>query len=543
MTLLPFLIVTVGGAVAVLFVRGGERLATAIGMLALLVASLAALAIIPDEVVELGGSGLVTTAYARLFLALGAVVGLGSAVIGAAAGSRRDATAVTLAVLGTSAVALALPDPRMAVLAATAGGVFGALLCITPLGGRVGTAVGARAVRATIIAGVLAIAATAWIGRDLSELVAQPVVFGLAYLAMAVAVAIRFGAIPVHAWAARLTDAVPESSLPLITAWGPAALAVVALAWVDGSIAPLLVDVEPARAVVIAVALLTLVLAWVAAWIQDDLEHIVGYAIIGDAAIILLAVAALDPDVWAPARTWILAFVVSRSAFAGWAAAIRATYFTGRLQDLRGWAIRSPLLGIALILVVLASIGLPGLAAFEARGTVIGLVLDGPLAAVAWVGALAPLAYYARLLVVGLQRPDPGRHGVLLRPRLQPIALTDLRRWAAMLWADNRAWVASASATGLAVVALLVAVGFGGVPQAAAGLPPSLDGVSGPQQPGPATPTPGPTEAPTGAPPATEEPSFQPVPTPPASSPPASALPASSAPASPAGASAAPSGS
>jgi formate hydrogenlyase subunit 3/multisubunit Na+/H+ antiporter MnhD subunit len=512
MTLLPFLIVTVGGAVAVLFVRGGERLASVIGLLALLAALVAAMAIEPGQVVEIGGSGLVTTAYLRQFLVLGALVGIGLAIVGAAAGSRRDATAVTLAVLGTAALALSLPDAGMAVLAATAGGVFGALLCIAPLGGRVGAAVGARAVRATIVAGVLAMAATAWIGRDLSDLAAQPSVFGLAYLAMALAVAIRFGAIPVHAWAARLADAVPESALPLVTAWAPATLAVVAIAWTDASIAPLLVDVEAARAVVIAIALLTLVLAWVAAWIQEDIEHIVGYSIIGDAAIVLLAVAALDPEVWTPARTWILAFVVSRSALAGWAAATRATFFTGRVPDLRGWVRRSPLLGVAFVLVVIASIGFPGLAAFDARGLVIGLALDGPLAAVAWVGALAPIAYYGRLFLVGIQRPEPGRPRPRLGPRLSPVSLTDLRRWAAMLWSDNRAWVGTMAATGLAVLAVLVAAGVGGGPEAASGLPPTLDGTVEPSQPGPATPTPAPTVEPGVDP--TDEPSFQPIPTP-----------------------------
>ena len=73
----------------------------------------------------------------------------------------------------------------------------------------------------SIVAGALAIAATAWFGRDLSELAAQPVVFGLAYLAFAVAVAMRFGAIPFHLWAARLTDVVPETALPILTALAP----------------------------------------------------------------------------------------------------------------------------------------------------------------------------------------------------------------------------------------------------------------------------------------------------------------------------------
>ena len=73
--------------------------------------------------------------------------------------------------------------------------------------------------------GHLAIAATAWFGRDLSQLAAQPVVFGLAYLAFAIAVAIRFGAIPFHLWAARLADAAPETTLPILTALAPAAFA------------------------------------------------------------------------------------------------------------------------------------------------------------------------------------------------------------------------------------------------------------------------------------------------------------------------------
>ena len=179
--------------------------------------------------------------------------------------------------------------------------------------------------RATVVAGTMAIAATAWMGRDLSELAAQPVVFGLAYLAVAMAVAIRFGAIPFHGWAARLTDTTPETTLPLVTASAPAAFAVVALAWADTSIAPLLVDLDTVRAVVLVVAIASIVLAAIAAWIQDDIEHVVGYSIIGDAGVVLLAVAALDPEAWAPARTWILAFVVARSAFAGWAAAMWST--------------------------------------------------------------------------------------------------------------------------------------------------------------------------------------------------------------------------
>ena len=480
MSLLPFALVTSVGAVLALLLRRNDRVAVTIAIVSLVGAIVTALAIRPGQSVVIGGAGVATTEYLRLFLVLGASVGLLLAVVGQAVGSHRDAPAITLGVLATSAFALSLPDARLAVLAATAGGGFGALVTLVPIGGRGGATVGTRVLRATVVAGTMAIAATAWIGRDLTDLAAQPVVFGLAYLAFALAVAVRFGAIPAHGWAARLTDTVPESTLPLVTAWAPAAFAIVALAWTDASIAPLLVDLDSVRLVVLAIAIASIVLASVAAFIQDDIEHVVGYAIIGDAGVVLLAIAALDPAAWAPARTWILAFVVARSAFAAWAAATRATFFTGKVDDLRGWAIRSPALGVILALVVLASVGVPGLAAFDARGVIVGLAVDGPLAALVVLGTLSPLAYYGRLILVGVSRPDAradrgsgGRFG--WRPAVAPLDLTDLRGWLARTWSDNVTATATGGAALLAVLALAVSAGAFGGPTAAAGLPPTTD--------------------------------------------------------------------
>ena len=478
MSLLPFLLVTSLGAVLALLLRRIERVATAIALISLFGALVTAMAIRPGQGVAIGGAGIATTEYLRLFLTLGAAAGLLLAIVGQAVGSRRDAPAVTLGVLATSALALSLPDPRLAILAATAGGGFGALVTLVPIGGRGGSTVGTRVLRATVVSGTMAIAATAWIGRDLSDLVAQPVVFGLAYLAFAIAVAIRFGSIPFHGWAARLTDTVPESTLPLVTAWAPAAFAIVALAWADASIAPLGVDVDldAVRLVVLMIAFASIVLASVAALIQDDIEHVVGYAIIGDSGVVLLAVAALDPAAWAPARTWILAFVVARSAFAAWAAATRTTFYTGRVADLRGWAIRSPALAVVLGLVILASIGIPGLAAFEARGAIVNVAIDGPLGLLILLGTLSPLAYYGRLLLVGVARPDaPGARSDAWRPKVSPVDLTDIRTWLSRTWSDNLTVTATGGAALLAVMALAVSAGAFGASQAAAGLPPTLE--------------------------------------------------------------------
>jgi multicomponent Na+:H+ antiporter subunit D len=524
MSLLPFLLVTGLGAIAALSLRGRERAATGVGIAALFAAVIAALSIQPGQSLTFASGGIATTEYLRIFLALAAVVCLLLAIVGAATGVERDGTAVALGILVTSALALSIPDARVAVLAATAGGAFGALVALTPGGGRPGATVGTRVLRATAVAGTMAIAATAWIGRDLSELAAQPIVFGLAYLAFALAVAIRFGAIPFHTWAAKLTDAVPETSLPLVTAIAPAALAIVALAWADASVAPLALDLGSVQLVVLAVAIASIVLASLAAWIQDDVEHVVGYAIVGDAGVVMLAIAALDPEAWAPARTWILAFIVTRSAFAAWAAATRATFGTGRLSELRGWAIRAPILAVVLGVVVLASIGLPPMAAAQARGTLIDLVFDGPLAFVVLIGALSPIVYYGRLFAIGVG--GRGATRVPWRPVVSGVDLTHLRAWLARTWSDNRLLSATGGAALLALLALVVSAGAFGGPGAAAGLPPVMGGSvesfapggspapEASEPPASSEPEPSASATPAGETPAAESPAASPSPAP-----------------------------
>ncbi len=505
MSLAIYLVVTFGFATGAWATRGRATPSSVVGIGGLLVATIAAIAIDPAEAVAMGGGELATTAYLRLFLILGSAVGMGLAITGLAGGTHRDLPAVTLAILGFGALTLGLADPRTAVLAGTAGGLCGALLAVGPGGDRAGATVGIRDLRAVAVAGTLAAVATAWIGRDLQQLDAPPIVFGLAYLAVAVAVAIRFGAIPFHVWAARLTEAVPETGLPVVTVLAAAPFAIVGLGWADSSIAPLLVDLGAERGVILAIAVASIVLAALAALVQDDVEHVVAYSIVGDAGVALLALVALDPDAWGPARTWILALVVARSAFAAWAGGLRAVFRTGRIVELRGWIVRSPLLALAFGLIVIASIGFPGMAAFEARSSLAALAVDGPLAMLVVIGTLVPVAYYGRLLSVGLGRPDgPLEPEIGWRPRVGRLDLTALGGWWGTTWDTNRAFTGAMVATLLGLLALATSAGAFGGPEAAAGLAP-----------GGAVPIT--TAAPSGSAPPTlpqpsDEPSFQPLP-------------------------------
>ena len=463
MTVVPFVVVALAAAALALVLRARPALALAIGLLGLVACLVLAVLVDPGQMLPIAGGGLATTEFTRRFLIVSSIVASLLAVGGLAGGSRRDAPAVSLAILGTAGLTIALVDPRAAVLVATAGGLAGVLVTLVPGGARAGATVGIREARAVIVAGALAIAATAWFGRDLRELTALPVVFGLAYLAMAVAVAMRFGAIPFHLWAARLADAVPETSLPMLTAVAPASLAVVALAWVDVNVMPRMVDLAPERLIVLAIAVATIVLAAIAAFVQDDLEHVVGYAIVSDAGVIVLALAVLEPGGGAAAHTWILAFIAGRAAFAAWAAGIRAGFWTGRVGDLRGWARRSPVLAIAFVVIAVAGIGFPGLAAYDARTQLVDLAIQSPLSTVVLVATLAPIAYYARLFVIGVAAPDHVlEHPDAWRPRIGAIGGIGLRTWLATAWDANRSFTTTVVAAVLAVVALAAAAGLFG---------------------------------------------------------------------------------
>jgi formate hydrogenlyase subunit 3/multisubunit Na+/H+ antiporter MnhD subunit len=469
MSLAVYLAVTFGFAAGGWLTRGRGAFGTAIGIGGLFAAFVAATAINPDEILRIGEGGLASTAYVRLFLIIGSLVGLGLAIADQAAGARRDLATVTLATLGMATLTLSLTDPRAAVIAGTAGGLCGALLTIAPGGDRAGAAIGIRDLRAVVIAGTMAVAATAWLGRDLGQLDAPPVVFGLAYLAVALAVAIRFGAIPFHLWVSRLTDAVPDAGLPIVTVLAAAPFAVVGLAWVDASVAPLLVDLGTERGIVLAIAVASIVLAAIAALVQDELEHVVGYSIVGDAGVALLAFVALDPTAWGAARTWILTLVVTRSAFAAWAAAVRIGFGTGRIAGLRGWLAGSPVLGVAFGLIVIASLGFPGLAAFEARSTLVNAAVDGPFAMALLIGTLAPIAYYGRLLSVGLARPDGAMDRTAWRPRWTPVNLNAPVEWWRTTRDSNRIFSGSLVAAVLGLLALSTAAGAFGASNAAAG--------------------------------------------------------------------------
>lgn len=500
MSLLPFLAVTFGGAAGALITRSYRRLSLAVGLLGLIAATIAALAIVPGDRIAIGPGRLEATEFGRLFLALGCSTGSVIAVVGLATAWQRDLPAALLGGFGALGLALSIGDPIVALMAILAGSLVGSLVTLVRPTSARNVQVATREFRAIAVSGALALVGMAWIARPLGPLSEEPTVFGLAYLAVVLATAIRFGAIPFHRWAARLADSAPEIALPLLLAWAPAGFAVVALAWTDRSIAPLLLPLQVERATVLAIGVATIVLGAAAAWLQDDLEHVVGYSIVQDAGFVILGLAILDPVAWQPTRTWILVFVVAKTAFAAWAMSVRTRFGSRRIADLGGWVRRSPGLAAALVIIMVATLGVPGLIAWQVRARLVELSLvDGPLRIVVMLGGLASLAYYGRLLVTGLRQPSalvaaapserPRRSGVattsvagpaaapggiasevdpLLTPRALPAPIARLESRVVASWTANRAPIASVGVLVLALTALAVAAGSLGGPAAAA---------------------------------------------------------------------------
>jgi NADH:ubiquinone oxidoreductase subunit 2 (subunit N) len=405
MTVVPFLIVGSAAGALSLLMRWHRAWSTTIALAGLLAMAVAGASIASTSSIEIGGGRLVGSEWLRLYAVLGSVVGLGLVLVDVTALHEPDAPGVIVLGLAAAVLALSAVEPGTAVIAATGGGLVG-ILVAAPVGAAARAAfVGTRELRALAVAGALAIVATAWMARPLGDVGNTPALFGIAYLAFGVAVAVRFGAIPFHVWAARVADAAPGVALPLLMAWGPAAFAAVALVWVDHSVAPLVVPLSAERTTIAAVGIASVLLGLVAAWVQDDLEHVVGYTIVADAGFVVLGLAVLDPAIWEPTRTWLLLFVVTRSALAAWAVAIHGGFGTRRIPELAGWARRAPLLAVALALIAVAGIGWPGLAVWDARFSIANLALPQPLAALVALAPVAALMIYGRVLIVGVARP------------------------------------------------------------------------------------------------------------------------------------------
>jgi formate hydrogenlyase subunit 3/multisubunit Na+/H+ antiporter MnhD subunit len=430
--LLALILVPLLGGLASMLVMPLQRtVATGIGLATALLTALLALGVTSDDAVALGGQALVGSNLVRV-VALGWSLGtLALGLLEVEIGRRRVVTGPALLALAVGVLALAIDDAATSFAALGAGGV-GAIVVPSLTGWvhgredpwRLRTAI--RGSWAIIGSSLLAIVVVAWAASPAGPLHNGPPVgdpaakaaAGLALLGIVAAVTIRTGLIPAHVWAARFIEGVSPLTVPAALVWGSAAFLLVALGWGQVAVGPgTQGDVERLAITVVGVA--SILLGGLAATLHDDVEHVLGYSILQDMGLAVLAFASLHTEAADAARNWLIASAMLKTALAAWVAAARSTFGVHRLVDLRGWVSGSPPLAVGFGLIALGAVGLPGMAIFSARLDLVGGVLSGPLGTLVVLAAMTPIVYLGRIIVVGLGRPGPAVAG----------AASPRRRW------------------------------------------------------------------------------------------------------------------
>lgn len=407
MTLLQFLAVATTGAVLATALRGRRRTGTLVGFGGVGAALVALILATPGEPFPLAGSLVALTEYTRVLLGIGLAGGLLVLAVSRLATWEASAPAALLVAVSGLAVTLGVGGAVSGVLAA---GVTSALTAAVALS-HPATPFRVRALahelRGAILATTVGVIAVSLAPEAIGGLAVSAQVAGLAAVAAGLALGHRFGAIPLHARVARLTDAAHASVLPALLALIPAGWAVVLLGWSPETLGLVSPTISWDGTLLVLLGLATLVLGASAAFIQDDLLRIVAYTVVLDAGIVLLGFSSLDPTGRDAIRAWLVPFVATRAALIGWVIAFRAAFGTARLSEARGWLRRAPVLGIGLAAIGAATVGWPGMLVWDARLAAIQAATGGPALVVATLAALGSAVAVARIFGTGFGRPMP----------------------------------------------------------------------------------------------------------------------------------------
>lgn len=403
------------GVVAIVTAGNRPAVSLVVGLLGSLGVMALALVMPPEESLRIGGVGLVITPVVRA-MAVAWAAGLAVlAVLEVAVGGRLTVVGPSLVGLSVAAVALATRDPASSMAALAAGGVAGVI--VPGLSGWLDRAdspsrlpTTSRGSLAILGSGLLGMVVIAWGASAAGPFGAASLSavenggrlgLGLGLLGMVAAVAIRCGLIPLHVWAARFMEGVSPLAIPAAFAWGSAVFVLVALDWSQVVVGPTAAG-DGERLLIVGLALTSIVLGGLAAMVHDDIEHVLGYSILQDAGVAVLAFASLEPQVVAAARNWLVASATVKTALAAWAAVVRTTYGGHRLDDLGGWARRSPVLGVAFAGILVAAVALPGFSMWNARVSLIEGAIPGVGAVLALVVAAMPAIYLGRIGFAGI---------------------------------------------------------------------------------------------------------------------------------------------
>jgi hypothetical protein len=419
-TIVAFLAVCAGGAALGQLTKAYRRLGPVVVVASLAAACATALVIGPADGVTIGEVRLSGSAYASSFLASATAACLLLCLVGLGSGWPDRLEPAALAAFGGFGVALTAADPGVALTAAAAAAATGAVVSIrsgtaaeTP-DNRLSEARTLALLVGSLLFAAIAISRPSWADQDST-------VFAFGFLGLGGALAVRSGAIPFHVPAANLGKRGPSIAPALLLVWIPAAIGLLAVSWSATTFGLRSDWLDVAATAIQLVGVATLILGATGALLHDDLTEVAVYSIVGDSGFILLALASRDGGAAEPARLWLLAFLAAKTGFVAWAAAVSHAFGSSNLGELRGWLRRTPILGLALVAIALATLGWPGSPVYEARSALIDLALPDWLGFLGVAAIALALVCYGRVLLVGLLTPtDVVAAAAGERPRLWP---------------------------------------------------------------------------------------------------------------------------
>lgn len=300
----------------------------------------------------------------------------------------------TAVALGT--VALLVTDAITACLIAAAAAVLlGAVARAEPDRAGDGLAAGTVVAVGTAMLATVALA-TSGFARGRTDAAAAT---GFAGLAIAAAIAVRFGSIPFHRTAIAIVDRAPVGASALATTWLPAGFAFAALDGLAGAIAVRHPLDGPETVLVAVVALMTIVLGAIASLVAERLVHALTYLVVAQTGwAVLVAIAPMEA--WPALGGWLPPFAAAALALGGVALVAERGPGPGRVADLGRSAPEASIEILGLLGAGLALLGLPGLPSWSTRAAIGRAAFGDGLAAdaIIVVGALLTLAALARLL-------------------------------------------------------------------------------------------------------------------------------------------------
>jgi NADH-quinone oxidoreductase subunit N len=222
-----------------------------------------------------------------------------------------------------------------------------------------------------------------------------------------VAMAFKIGAVPMQVWIPDVYQGAPTPTTAFLSVGSKAAGFVLLLRFLD----PLLQDASPVREQVLMmlglIAAATLLVGNLAAVGQTNFKRLLAYSSIAHAGFLVLAIAAwapassTDPGSIATVGFYLATYLVMTLAAFFILAQVRIQSESEEIDAFNGLGKRSPLLALALTVLMAAMAGVPLTAGFIGKFFVFSLAVHAGLwwgVGIAFIGAAAGFYYYFKLI-------------------------------------------------------------------------------------------------------------------------------------------------